>query len=123
MYCSAPGILRGVLIIGNRKTRAVANTSQPQLDKPVRWEEIQREIKSLVGMQAAKHQLLEIAQALKNIREHQERHHIKTMPPLHFLIQGPAGGGKKHIALILSKLLQYYKLAEKPLLVITPKIT
>ncbi len=109
-----------MLIIGNRKTRAVANTSQPQLDKPVRWEEIQREIKSLVGMQAAKHQLLEIAQALKNIREHQERHHIKTMPPLHFLIQGPAGGGKKHIALILSKLLQYYKLAEKPLLVITP---
>jgi pantothenate kinase len=111
--------LRGVLIISNHKTPAVEQPSHVSLDKPVTWEEVQRDIRSLVGAQLVKEQLLEITRILGNIKEHQARHHLTNMPPIHFLIKGPAGGGKRYVARILSKILQYYQLAEKPLHMVT----
>jgi Holliday junction resolvasome RuvABC ATP-dependent DNA helicase subunit len=109
-----------VLIISNHKSRAVVEVSRSQPDKPVTWEEIQRDMKSLVGMEPVKEQLLQIARTLTNIKDHQERHGLK-LPPLHFLVEGPTGGGKKRVAQILGKLLRYYGLAEGPLHVVTPQ--
>lgn len=83
-----------------------------QLDKLV-WEEIQRDIDSLVGMEAVKDQLADISRILANIQTHQQRYHNQSMPPLHFRIEGPPGGGKRRIAKILGKFLMYYNLAEE----------
>lgn len=108
-----------LIISKHHKTRAAARTSRVSLDKPVTWEEIEKDIDSLVGIPLVKEQLLEIAQVLENIRRHRDRHRLKDMPPLHFLVEGPAGGGKRRIAFILGKLLQYYRLADNPLHAIT----
>ena len=74
------------MIISNHKSRAVVEVSRSQPDKPVTWEEIQRDMKSLVGMEPVKEQLLQIARTLTNIKDHQERHGLK-LPPLHFLVE------------------------------------
>lgn len=110
-----------MLFISKRKNRMVVGVSSVQQDKPPTWEEIGQDIDSLIGMETVKEQLLQIARALENIQFHRERHRLRQTPSLHFLIQGPIGCGKKQVAMIISKLLQYYQLAEKPLHFVTPR--
>lgn len=109
--------MEGVLTISNRKGRAVSSQEVPE----VTWAEIKGNIDSLVGLAEVKEQLFQIARTLENVKEHQRRHQLKNMPPLHFAVTGPAGGGKKRIAGILGQLLQYYGLAQKPLHIVTPQ--
>lgn len=100
------------------KSRAALEAVPVQIEPPV-WDEVARELKSLVGMEGVREELLTIARTLQNIKAHRERHHLRHLPQLHCVIEGPPGGGKKRIAQLLAKLLNGCGLAAGPLYTLT----
>ena len=74
------------------KSRAALEAVPVQIEPPV-WDEVARELKSLVGMEGVREELLTIARTLQNIKAHRERHHLRHLPQLHCVIEGPPGGG------------------------------
>ena len=100
------------------KSRAALEAVPVQIEPPV-WDEVARELKSLVGMEGVREELLTTARTLQNIKAHRERHHLRHLPQLHCVIEGPPGGGKKRIAQLLAKLLNGCGLAAGPLYTLT----
>lgn len=77
--------------------------------------EVNREIDSLVGLDTIKKQLLQISNTLQARQAHYARHGLTLKRPVHFLIEGPAGAGKKHIATIIGKILLLHGLVDSSL--------
>lgn len=101
--------LRGVLIIENLMSQKLA------VALPVTQADITKELDSLVGMEGVKEQLRLISQTLEAMKTHNQRHGLKLGRPLHFLIEGAPGGGKKRVAALLGKILQLHGLATSPM--------
>ena len=63
------------------KSRAALEAVPVQIEPPV-WDEVARELKSLVGMEGVREELLTIARTLQNIKAHRERHQLRHLPQL-----------------------------------------
>lgn len=83
----------------------------------VTMEEIEKDLKALVGLGEVKEKLLELASTLQAMSEHNAYYGLNNMP-FHCLIEGPEGSGKRQVAIILAKILRLVGIVRRPIFVL-----